>query len=73
MGVPTEKTEVELMTDKTQILVIERDMDVIIKENEGQNKKGKPKQTRISTFGKPENAMRYLRQKFGIGVKSEES
>lgn len=54
------------MTDKTQIYIIEHGADIIVKEKEGQNKMGIPKQQRISKFHKPENAIRYLKQKFGI-------
>jgi hypothetical protein len=59
------------MTDKTSIIVIETGMDVLIKENEGIDKNGKPKQTRISNFKNPVNAMTYLQQKFGLVAKEE--
>ena len=58
------------MTDKTEIVVIERGMNVIIvKEKEGKNKKGEPKQTRISTFKQRsavEDAINYLSQKLSV-------
>jgi hypothetical protein len=54
------------MTDKTKIILVERGQNVIIKEKEGLNKRGEPKQTRISNFKKPENALLYLKQKFGL-------
>jgi hypothetical protein len=56
----------EHMTDKTQIIVIEHGMNVIIKEKEGLTKKGEPKQIRISNFKNPKNALTYLKEKFGL-------
>lgn len=60
-----------ITTDKTNIIVIESGMNVIIKEKEGQDKSGKPKQTRISNFKTPSNAMNYLQQKFGLIAKEK--
>jgi hypothetical protein len=57
------------MTDKTHIYVIEPaepGSNVIIKEKEGVNKQGDPKQQRISKFSSPYSAMKYLKEKFGI-------
>jgi hypothetical protein len=59
------------MTDKMHIIIIEQGKDVIVKEQEGFNKNGLPKNTRISTFktpNGPKNAMEYLRQKFGLTI-----
>jgi hypothetical protein len=56
------------LTDKTKILVIEHGMNVIIKEKEGIDKKGEPKQIRISSFKNPNTALNYLKQKFGLTV-----
>mgnify|MGYP006921467716 CR=1 FL=1 len=59
------------MTDKTKIIVIEHGMNVIIKEKEGMDKKGEPKQVRISNFKNPNHALNYLKQKFGLTATEE--
>jgi hypothetical protein len=56
------------VTDKTNIIVIEHGMNVIIKEKEGIDKRGEPKQIRISNFKNPNHALNYLKQKFGLTV-----
>jgi hypothetical protein len=61
----------EEMTDKMKHIIIEQGKDVIVKQQEGTNKRGLPKNTLISTFKGPEgpkNAMDYLRQKFGLTI-----
>ena len=52
----------------TKIYIIEHESNVIIKEKEGTAKNGDPKQTRVSTFKTPANAVRYLKEKYSIAV-----
>jgi hypothetical protein len=58
------------MTDKTRIFLIEIGQNVIVKENEGHGKDGKPKQERLSNFRSPATACKYLIEKFGLTVES---
>lgn len=62
------------MTDKTDIIIVERNMNVIIKEKEGTNKKGEPKQCRVSKFTgifAVQNAVHYLEDKLSINGKGQ--